>query len=304
MGRLAQEPTEFQRARLTRILEDINALGATAFADIWNKYKIEIIDHAKSEAQFSAKLYSKASVVDFALPSEQSLIGAVENIPMAAPKGSRSVMISDAFKDFGAKKTAQITQQIRDGIALGETVPQVSSRISGLMNNLQRRQLDTLVRTATNHVSAAARMETISANDELLEGYKWVATLDSRTTLICASRDGEVYKEGMGPLPPAHWGCRSTIVPVVKKEYSLARGLKGKRPSVGSEGAKAVSARKSYGGWLRKQPKEFIDEALGVERSKLFRSGKYKIDQFVDPTGRVYTLDELNRMSGIAGIEF
>jgi hypothetical protein len=78
---------------------------------------------------------------------------------------------------------------------------------------------------------------------------------------------------------------------VVKDEFSI--GLKGKRPSVGAEGAEAVSSRTTYGGWLKKQPIEFVDEALGPERSALFRSGKIKIDGFVDPTGRVYTLEQL-----------
>jgi hypothetical protein len=49
----------------------------------------------------------------------------------------------------------------------------------------------------------------------------------------------------------------------------------------------------------RRQNKEFIDEALGIERSRLFRAGKLGIDKFVDPTGRVYTLSELESMNPI-----
>jgi hypothetical protein len=94
--------------------------------------------------------------------------------------------------------------------------------------------------------------------------------------------------------------CRSTTIPVVKPEYSLAAGLKGERPSIGADGVETVGSKTTYGGWLKKQPAAFVDEALGPERSKLFRSGAIKIGGFTDPTGRVYTLKELRGMNPIA----
>jgi len=80
--------------------------------------------------------------------------------------------------------------------------------------------------------------------------------------------------------------------------------IKGERPSIGAKGVERVSSRTTYGGWLKKQPKAFIDEALGPERSELFRAGKLSIDKFVDPTGRVYTLTQLQKMNPIAFQEF
>ena len=91
--------------------------------------------------------------------------------------------------------------------------------------------------------------------------------------------------------------CRSTTIPKVKDEFNLGASVTGKRASVGATGGKEVSAKLTYGGWLKKQRIEFVDEALGVDRSRLFRSGKLTIDKFVDPTGRVYTLTELERMN-------
>jgi len=104
-------------------------------------------------------------------------------------------------------------------------------------------------------------------------------------------------------MPPAHWNCRSTTIPIIKPEFDMGAKIKGKRPSIGGTGVKQVSSRTTYGGWLKKQPTAFVDEALGVERSKLFRAGKFKIDAFTDPTGRVYTLLQLQKMNPIAFIE-
>ena len=97
--------------------------------------------------------------------------------------------------------------------------------------------------------------------------------------------------------------CRSTTIPAVKPEYDMGAKLKGERPSIGAKGVERVSGRTTYGGWLKRQPKSFVDEALGVERSELFRSGGLTIDKFVDPTGRVYTLTQLQKMNPIAFIE-
>ena len=79
--------------------------------------------------------------------------------------------------------------------------------------------------------------------------------------------------------------------------------VKGERPSLSSSCVEQVNAKTSYSGWLKKQPVEFVDEALGVKRSELFRSGKLTIDRFVDPTGRRYTLTQLQRMNPIAFLE-
>jgi SPP1 gp7 family putative phage head morphogenesis protein len=294
-ARISREPTEFQAQRLQRLLDDIEAIAYAGFDKIWRNFRAEASDLAQAEAEFAVKLYDKTAKIEFTLPSDQILIQAVENAPISV--GGAGVTVQDAFSQLSKKKTSQITQMIRDGIALGDDTPRVARKIGEVMNTLQRRQLDTIVRTAANSISSAARTSVYTENSELLDGYEWVSTLDSRTSLICQSRDGQVYQTGMGPMPPAHWGCRSTTVPVVKPEYSLARGLKGTRPSVGAEGAKEVSAKTTYGTWLKKQSKGFIDEALGVERSELFRAGKLTLDKFVDPTGRVYTLEELHQMN-------
>ncbi len=101
------------------------------------------------------------------------------------------------------------------------------------------------------------------------------------------------------PLPPAHFSCRSTTIPIIRPEFDIGSKLNGDRPSIGASGKESVSGRKTYGGWLKEQPKSFVDEALGEKRSKLFRNGSLTIDKFTDPLGRVYTLDELNRLNDI-----
>lgn len=297
LGRLAQEPTIFQSQRLSAVLLDVESLIAESFALSSQSIKVGVKDLAVSEADFSVKLFNRGSTVEFALPSTEALIASVELAAMVPiGTGVASINLDDALRQFGGKKTQEILQTITDGVTLGDTTSVISRKVSSLMSAKQTRQLRALVHTATNHASSIARMATFKQNEKLLEGYEWVATLDGKTTLICMSRDGEVYQVGAGPMPPAHWNCRSTTIPKVKQQFSVGSKLTGKRAAVGAKGAETVGANKTYGGWLKTQPVEFIDEALGVKRSQLFRSGKLTIDKFVDPTGRVYTLPQLEGM--------
>lgn len=295
-ARLSQEPTEFQAQRLSALLSDIEQIMRDGMPSMYRDVIMGANDLAGTEAGFSVRLYNKVAKVEFALPSDQMLISAVSAIPMAAPTGAASITIDQALSQYGAKKSAEIARTISDGVALGDTTPQIASSVAELMGNLQKQQLDTLVRTITNHTASVARNEVYEANSAFLDGYRWISTLDGRTTFICASRDNNLYQVGLGPMPPAHWGCRSTTIPVVSDEFGIGAKVTGKRASVGGP----VDSRITYGGWLKRQPKEFIDEALGVERSKMFRAGKLKIEQFVDPTGRVYTINELERMNPFA----
>jgi SPP1 gp7 family putative phage head morphogenesis protein len=292
-ARLSQEPTQFQAQRLQDVLADIDQIWVTGFTDMSTGIREGAHRLASQEAQFSVDLYDRVGTASFNLPAESALIAAVEAAPMQTPVGLSTLTIDDALAQFGTKKGVEIANAIRDGLVLGDTSSKIASSVNGLMNTKQRRHLDTLVRTITNHASSVAREQVYQENERFLDGYRYIATLDSRTTLICASLDNKVFEVGVGPMPPQHWNCRSTTVPVVNPAFSVASGLTGKRASV--EGP--VSANTSYGGWLRKQPVEFVDEALGVERSRLFRSGRLTIDKFVDPTGRVYTLDQLRDMN-------
>jgi hypothetical protein len=61
-----------------------------------------------------------------------------------------------------------------------------------------------------------------------------------------------------------------------------------------------VPAETTFPQFLKRQPKAFQEEVLGVEKAKLFRSGKVSIDRMVDPrTLRPLTLDEIRKREGL-----
>lgn len=284
-------------ARFGALQLDINA----EFGQRLNVLSTEVIqalgEFAQDEAEFTARMLENGTKAEVVRLTPQQ----IEMDFMTGRFGFDAQMnISQALDRFGKAKSTQVQQVLRDSYSDGKTSQQAIAAIRELIP-LQTRQASSLVRTATNSASIAARMQSMAENSDLFDGYEWVSTLDNRTSHICMARDGKIYPfAANSPKPPAHWACRSTIIPKVKAEYDLLAGADGVRPSVGAKGAQEQSASTTYGGWLRKQPASFQNEALGETRAKLFRNGGLSIEAFSDPSGKTYTLDQLRSLHPMA----
>lgn len=283
-------------ARFGSLQMDVSALYSEEYKHLGDKILNELLAFAENEGEFSAEMFTEATKAEIAKPSTENLRLALMSHPMQV---DNPISINSALAQYGQKKAYQVTQTVKDGFTKGLTSQELIKSVKSLIP-LQSTQAGALVRTATNAVSSSARMETMLENKDIFEGYEWVATLDSRTSLVCMGRDGNIYEFNQNnPLPPAHWGCRSTVIPKIDPRYDLAASVDGVRPSSGDK-REQVSAKTTYSGWLRKQSAGFQDEVLGPARAKLLRSGGLSLDKFVDPSGRTYTLDQLRSLNPLA----
>jgi SPP1 gp7 family putative phage head morphogenesis protein len=89
--------------------------------------------------------------------------------------------------------------------------------------------------------------------------YEWVSVIDSATTDVCRSRDGKVYKWGKGPMPPAHYRCRSTTKPYRAEEPTSVQ---------------------SFFSWLSGQPASVQDELVGRAQGVAVRAGTMGASDF------------------------
>lgn len=209
------------------------------------------------------------------------------------------------FKDYSVSQKQRITSAVKMSVIEGETVDQTIRRIrgtksagytDGVVNGVTRRSAETLARTAISHVVQAARQATFEDNDEVISALKWHATLDKRTSLVCITRDGKIFPLDTGPRPPAHPNCRSTMIPVVKSWQELGINMAEAPPGTRASMDGQVPADVTYAEWLRRQPVAFQNDVLGKTKGQLFRAGKLDVDQFVDNSGRAYTLDQLRQL--------
>ena len=263
-----------------------------------------LVDIGVHEAQFQANTLAQV------LPSSSGGFGLGIDITTPSIPNIRAILKSQPFqgrflKDWfdAESKAAQsrIERAVNLGIATGETTDQIVRRLTGTKRNgyrdgafeTTRRGAEAITRTAITHVTARAREMTYKDNDEVVKGVQFLATLDLRTTEICAANDQQVFKVGEGPRPPLHIRCRSTTVPVLKSWKELGIDLKEAPPGTRASMNGQVPATLSYGEWLKQQPVADQNQVLGEKRAALFRRGNLPITRFVDSRWRPLSLERL-----------
>ena len=125
-----------------------------------------------------------------------------------------------------------LTTAAMSGESIYKTSRRLSERFGESMNNSVR-----LIRTETTYACNQAEMASYKSLD--IDRYKFVATLDTRTSTICQKLDGKVFatKDAQAGknLPSMHPNCRSTTIPYFEDgmpEIRAARDKDGNRIKV------------------------------------------------------------------------
>lgn len=263
--------TDFQRERLELISRDLEAQFRASVSESAQERIEELKRFGQYEAEFSEGLLGTNISGSTTLPSPEQISAAIDFAKMDVTNSGLG--IRQIFTGFTDKAAKQVAREITEGAVLGETNRQISDRL-GRLNGLHKSQAMTLTRTVTNNVSAIARDEVMRANEDVLEGYEWVAALDNRTTLVCASRDGKVYSfsDPDAPRPPAHFNCvlGDTLITSALGVSSVSKRIfKGEVIVINT-----VSGNK-----LTVTPNHPILTTKGWVRAKFLSAGDYCISQ-------------------------
>ena len=257
---------------------------------------------ARMEAEFWAIRIPRVMPieVDFITPSPATLNAIVRERPFEGQ------LLGKWFKSLERSTQAGVRGAVNIGLAEGEPVDAIVRRVRGTaaarftdgILETSRRNAQSIVRTAVNHITTQAREATYAENQDVVKAVQQISTLDHRTTLICISLDGKVWPINDGPRPPHHFSCRSTTVPVLKSWKELGIDLKEAPPGTRASLNGQVPDTTTYPEWLRRQPVDVQNEVLGVGRARLWRSGDINAGQFIDRRLRPISLAELLRLEG------
>ena len=103
-----------------------------------------------------------------------------------------------------------LTDAAMNGESIGKTSRKVAESFNTASYNAER-----LIRTETTYACNQAELASYEELD--IDRYKFVATLDTRTSPICQKMDGKVFKtkdaKAGKNLPAMHPNCRSTTIP-------------------------------------------------------------------------------------------
>lgn len=287
----------FTVERLEMVLGSFRSMNAGLHQQVAQALTSELQAFSTYEAGFQARMLGNTTGVSFTAATGEQVYAAA----MARP--FQGVLLREALSGVEAATAKRVRDAIRIGYIEGEPIDRIVRRIRGTraagyadgLLDWSRRDIAAVARTAVAHTANVARQETYKANDDIIEKWLFVATLDNRTSIGCASLNGKTFPVGKGPMPPRHYNCRSTSIPLLPGQEKLF----GTRASVDYRDdrptGRQVDANMSFSTWLRGQGAEVQDEVLGPTRGRLFRSNRIEVDRFTDSTGRVYSLDELRR---------
>ena len=251
--------------------------------------------------------------------------GAPQTFSLTAAQGATITLpngqvVSKAFRGIATSQAEQFSQVVRNGLLTGETTPSIAKRLigslqfgeeaktvgqiaaaGGQLTQVADNQIIALVRTSINQVANAASQQVYESNQDITKKYRYIATLDTRTSAICRALDGREFEYGKGPMPPQHFNCRSTTVPVIDyKALDIPPPPEGKRASMDGP----VPGNQSYGEWLAKQPRATQADALGPGKVAYFNrlANKYgptdAMAKLVRDDGSELTLAQLRSRYG------
>jgi SPP1 gp7 family putative phage head morphogenesis protein len=242
---------------------------------------------------------------------------AAQGATITLPNGE---VVTKAFRGIAVDQAERFSQVVRQGLLTGEPTPSIAKRLIGSLQfgeeaktvkqliaaggqatAVADNQVIALIRTSINQVANTASQQVYEANQDITPRYRYVATLDTRTSAICRALDGKEFEYGKGPMPPQHFNCRSTTVPIIDPDI-LPPSTTATRASKDGQ----VPINQSYGEWLSNQPRSVQADALGPGKVAYFNrlAKKYgprdAIAKLVRDDGSELTLDQLRKRYGPA----
>lgn len=296
--------------RLRRLHDELVATIRAAYAQLGREAPAELRTFARKVVAAEAK--SLEGALPFQFSATRPAAAVLGTLVTDHPFDGR--LLKDWVSKLAADHAAAVRAQIDIGIAQGETVDQIVRRVRGRavgrhqfewkgkkrwfvryeggVIDTSNRHATAMVRTAFMHVHALAREETHKANEDLIRGYIWDATLDDRTCEYCQKRHGKRYSKahrpighalewGGGPGKAHYGGCRCQRIPVLAAAGDVEQALgvsldRGEKAAMNGP----VEWPETYDDWLRGQDLETQTLALrSSARARWFRSNpKASID--------------------------
>jgi len=294
--RIRLADTEIRQHNLTQLLRDLQEVIDEGQSEFDEGLRERLVEFAEEEIDFSEQTYSQVVTEPLQKPEQSSIAPLVAGatagllIGGATQRMTNSQMSNRLFSPIGKEVRSTISTGIISQIAFGQLLTRVRQKLGTKLPNLAR----TVVATSLNNVSTAARGAFVTANGLVFGEERYVAVLDTRTTLRCAGLDGEIFPVQTGPQPPIHYNCRSTRVPIPRSRF------------IDPNAANLAAGRnQTFQQFLNSQPQSFQNEFFskfsnGAELQSLALQSGLNVNQLIDPSGAQMSLPELRQKYPIA----
>lgn len=296
------------QARMAEELRAIDEILATGYARTNSMLAGSINEIIDFEIEWTAgQMVTAGAVATVAMPTSNQVIAAIEAKPFDGWLKDKGVTYAKGspLRNVPAYHRNKMASLVRTAWISGMSVQDTKKELAILSNlftettgafNEARRNITAEARTALQTHAARAQELVFQANKDLFPWVEYTATLDSRTTEVCGSLDGRVYRveDTSRPQIPQHWNCRSVYIPKETKNEELV----GDRPAENTEGKKRpVESQTKFNDWLVQQNKtnpEYVRDYFKSDaRYEAWKSGKLGKISYTSTDGRSYNIMNL-----------
>lgn len=199
-------------------------------------------------------------------------------------------------------------REVRNGFVNGDTTDAIARRIIGARGepgviDTSLRQARQLVHTSVQTVANRMREEVAEGNADVVKGYIWTSTLDTKACLVCASRDNKRYGLDHRPVGHSllwnsgpgsiHFGCRCVSSFWLKSMRELGLDIDDFEGSQRASMDGPVSSKTTFEAWIAGKPQAFQDEYFGPGRADMYRKGDLTLADLLSMNGRELSLKQL-----------
>lgn len=255
---------QMPKSKLRILLGQINTRLSVKFADFKAVTIKQLQDIMGADLAVTTELFRTFNVpgvyvktridLSAASPNRKAMWAKLTNDIVPGPGVAPGELIGSYFGSV----TKDVLALVRNAYADNLTAKDILTRLVGTRNNRFkdgllnrfRNQYGAMTDTLIQHITSAVSQ---TIGKVFSDNYEWISVLDSGTTDICRSRNGNVYEYGHGPQPPAHYRCRSRTRPVFVTE--------------------TAPVPPTFYAWLKDQPTIIQNDAVGQRAAAGLRAG-------------------------------
>lgn len=270
----------YTKQRYNEIRKQISTIAHNLRENITSD--IDVDKYLKNELNELRKIYKDiGGFSDFSIPAFEQVKKSATFVPYTESSNFDSFLENVENQFFNVWDSS-----VRTGYMTGQTTQEIVRNVMGSpardaqvvkTGSLQglRNSVVANTRTALQSFAVETRNAVYKQNEDLFDGYKWLATLDRRSCLVCGELDGKIFRnlDEIKTMPPIHLNCRCVIVPYFKELDEV----EDYRASENGE----VKSGVTYEEWLDSQSDEVKAQILGQGRFELYKQGM-KIGDFVN----------------------
>ncbi len=277
-----------------------------------------------NEVDFASDTLNKVIVNDdfeSIVPSAAQINAVAIATPIKLSESSYTTynsMMSNYWREW----SDEVDALVQSGFVNGSTINEIADTVFSQMrleksttskNTLSRarRSAKSVAITGTNHYANTARIQFVDQNDDILQGYRLLAVVDSRTSQKCRGLDQKFIPKDSSKLsnftPPLHINCRTALVYEVDDKYKLDDKDTKRASSFevdGKRDPKQLSSEGIYYDKMKSLKSSDQDNILGPTLGKAFR----KMDNpaefasaTIDSLGNPLTIAEMKKKNNELG---